>query len=74
MAIRLANALGTTPELGMNMQPQYDLWRARRGRQPTIPRFPVAALGLIAHGAVGMDTRALGAGPPQYPRVSNEGK
>ncbi|MDQ1390112.1 MAG: hypothetical protein QOF56_3566 [Acidobacteriaceae bacterium] len=29
VAIRLAAALGTTPELGMNMQSRYDLWRAR---------------------------------------------
>ena len=26
MAIRLAAALGTTPELWMNMQSQHDLW------------------------------------------------
>jgi addiction module HigA family antidote len=39
MAIRLAAALGTTPELWMNMQSQYDLWRARRGRQPAVRRF-----------------------------------
>jgi addiction module HigA family antidote len=31
MAIRLAAALGTTPEPWMNMQSQYDLWRARPG-------------------------------------------
>jgi addiction module HigA family antidote len=29
MAIRLSAALGTTPELCMNTQSQYDLWRAR---------------------------------------------
>jgi len=34
MAIRLATALGTTPELWMNMQSQYDLWRARQERKP----------------------------------------
>jgi len=39
MAIRLAAALGTTPELWMNMQSQYDLWRARQGRQPAVRRF-----------------------------------
>jgi addiction module HigA family antidote len=39
MAIRLAAALGTTPEMWMNMQSQYDLWRARQGRQPAVPRF-----------------------------------
>ena len=39
MAIRLATALGTTPELWMNMQSQYDLWRARQGRQPAVRTF-----------------------------------
>jgi len=43
MAIRLAAALGTTPELWMNMQSQYDLWRARQGRQPAVRRFAHAA-------------------------------
>ena len=36
MAIRLAAALGTTPELWMNMQSQYDLWRAKQARQPAV--------------------------------------
>jgi addiction module HigA family antidote len=40
MALRLAAALGTSPELWMNMQSQYDLWQARRGRQPAVRRFP----------------------------------
>jgi addiction module HigA family antidote len=39
MAIRLAAALGTTPELWMNMQSQYDLWRARKAKQPAVRRF-----------------------------------
>ncbi len=39
MAIRLGAALGTTPELWMNMQSQYDLWRARQMRQPSVRRF-----------------------------------
>ena len=38
MALRLAAALGTSPELWMNMQSQYDLWRARR--QPAVRRLP----------------------------------
>ena len=45
MAIRLAAALGTTPELWMNMQSQYDLWRARQGRQPAVRRFAHAWAG-----------------------------
>jgi addiction module HigA family antidote len=40
MAFRLAAALGTSPELWMNMQSQYDLWQAGRRRQPVVERFP----------------------------------
>jgi addiction module HigA family antidote len=29
MALRLARALGTSPELWINLQAQFDLWRAR---------------------------------------------
>jgi len=39
MAIRLAAALGTTPEMWMSMQSQYDLWRARKARQPSVRRL-----------------------------------
>jgi addiction module HigA family antidote len=39
MAIRLAAALGTSPELWMGMQSQYDLWRARKEKQPTVLRL-----------------------------------
>jgi antitoxin HigA-1 len=45
MAIRLGAALGTTPELWMNMQSQYDLWRARQGRQPAVHRLAQVANG-----------------------------
>jgi antitoxin HigA-1 len=31
--------LGTTTDLWMNMQSQYDLWRARQGRQPAVVDF-----------------------------------
>jgi addiction module HigA family antidote len=47
MALRLAAALGTSPELWMNMQSQYDLWRARQGRQPAVRK--VCACRLIAN-------------------------
>lgn len=30
MALRLGKALGTTPELWLNMQQGYDLWKARQ--------------------------------------------
>jgi len=39
MALRLAAALETSPELWMNMQSQYDLWQASRRRQPAVRRF-----------------------------------
>jgi addiction module HigA family antidote len=45
MALRLAAALGTSPDLWMNMQTQYDLWRAMRGRQPGVRRFEHVAPG-----------------------------
>jgi addiction module HigA family antidote len=45
MAIRLAAALGTSAELWINMQAQYDLWRARQSRQPTVRRFGHVAAG-----------------------------
>jgi addiction module HigA family antidote len=44
MALRLATALGTSPELWMNMQSQYDLWLASRRKQPAVQRFSHAAL------------------------------
>jgi plasmid maintenance system antidote protein VapI len=31
--------LDTSPELWMNMQSQYDLWRASKARQPAVRRF-----------------------------------
>jgi addiction module HigA family antidote len=40
MALRLAAALGTSAELWINMQMQYDLWRARLAKQPAVRRFP----------------------------------
>ncbi len=45
MALRLAAALGTSPELWMNMQSQYDLWRARKARQPVVRKFAHVAAG-----------------------------
>ena len=30
MALRLSKSFGTTPELWLNMQQNYDLWRERR--------------------------------------------
>lgn len=36
MALRLARWLGTSPELWLGLQTQYDLWRASKRRQPAI--------------------------------------
>lgn len=33
MALRLSDALGTSPELWAGMQSQYDLWRASKNRR-----------------------------------------
>lgn len=42
MAIRLAAALAPR-QIWMNMQSQYDLWRAQQGRQPAVRRFAHAS-------------------------------
>jgi antitoxin HigA-1 len=36
MALRLADALGGSPESWLHMQVAYDLWRASRRRRPRI--------------------------------------
>lgn len=36
MAIRLSRWLGTSPDLWMRMQAQYDLWHAEKLKQPKI--------------------------------------
>ncbi|HVO62334.1 MAG TPA: HigA family addiction module antitoxin [Terriglobales bacterium] len=43
MALRLAAALGTSPEFWTNMQAQYDLWQASRRKQPVVRRIGSAA-------------------------------
>src|SRR5437588_10585281 len=43
MALRLAAALGTSPEFWTSMQAQYDLWQASRRRQPAVRRLEHAA-------------------------------
>ncbi len=41
MALRLGEAFNTSPELWINMQKSYDLWKTRQSRkgEPTIVRF-----------------------------------
>lgn len=36
MALKLSEALGTSPELWLNMQTQFDLWQASRGRRKRV--------------------------------------
>jgi addiction module HigA family antidote len=42
MALRLADALGTTPELWTGMQAQYDLWQASKKRRRKVARLLAA--------------------------------
>jgi addiction module HigA family antidote len=39
MALRLSDALGTSPELWTGMQAQYDLWQASKKRRKKVPRL-----------------------------------
>jgi addiction module HigA family antidote len=39
MALRLADALGTSADLWVGMQAQYDLWQASKKRRQKIPRL-----------------------------------
>ena len=43
MSLRLSDALGTSPTLWIDLQTQYDLWRASRKRRPKIALFERAA-------------------------------
>ena len=42
MALRLADALGTSPELWAGMQSQYDLWQAAKKRRRKVVRLVAA--------------------------------
>lgn len=39
MALRLADALGTSPDLWAGMQAKYDLWQASKKRRVKVRRF-----------------------------------
>jgi len=39
MALRLSAALGTSAEMWLNLQNQYDLWQARQKERPEITPF-----------------------------------
>jgi len=42
MALRLSDALATSPELWMGMQSQYDLWQASKKRRRKLSRLEAA--------------------------------
>ena len=42
MALRLSDALGTSPELWTGMQAQYDLWQASKKRRRKVSRLKAA--------------------------------
>ena len=43
MALKLSEALGTSPELWLNMQTQFDLWKASREKRKKVAPLRVAA-------------------------------
>lgn len=43
LAIRLAAALGGSPEVWLNMRQAYDLWHAQKKRRPRIARLSQTA-------------------------------
>lgn len=43
MALRLQAALGTSPEMWMGLQDDYELWLASKTKRPRIAPFPLAA-------------------------------
>ena len=51
MALRLSDALGTSPELWLGMQMQFDLWQASKKRRQKVRRLP-KLIGSIAHDIV----------------------
>lgn len=42
MALRLSDALATSPDLWVGMQAQYDLWQASKKRRRKLARIPVS--------------------------------
>ena len=43
MALRLEGALGTSAEMWLGMQTNYDLWQARKGRAPKVARIATSS-------------------------------
>lgn len=43
MALRLSDAFGTEPGMWLDLQQQYDLWRAAQRKRPKVEKFFKAA-------------------------------
>jgi antitoxin HigA-1 len=43
MALRLSEAIGTSPELWLGMQSQFELWQASKRKRIQLPRMAIAA-------------------------------
>jgi len=43
MALRLSEAMGTSPELWLGMQSQHELWRASKRKRAQVARMAIAA-------------------------------
>jgi addiction module HigA family antidote len=43
MALRLQAAFGTSPEMWMGLQDDYELWLTAKSKRPRIQPFPLAA-------------------------------
>jgi addiction module HigA family antidote len=43
MALRLSDAFDTEPGLWLDLQQQYDLWRAAKRKRPKVDKFTEAA-------------------------------
>jgi addiction module HigA family antidote len=43
MALRLSDAFGTEPGMWLDLQQQYDLWRAAQRKRPQVEKSPRAA-------------------------------
>jgi addiction module HigA family antidote len=45
MALRLSDALGTEPEVWLDLQQQYDLWHASRRKRPKVEKIIFSNVG-----------------------------
>ena|SRR5271157_5501524 len=63
MALKLSDALGTSPELWIGMQTQFDLWRASQRQHKRVTRILAGATHprpAVSRSTEGRRTRAIG--------------